>query len=346
MVPQAPARVPAPGEDGSCNRYTEPTGKDIKLGKAKECFNHIGNRRFRALIGACCQRYHACKARYGKRLVVTSVARFLQSQNSRFLKFEKSTSRWYIASKKEGNEKIGHAIRDTINFRLGIGLRNLGQEEKKEVSHEIANELLSRADPAAGRTSELPAETANGEFREDIEMMTSALFTFFEDDSFPAKKTTKVQQSIMNRVKLTNTTAVAFSSTSGTDDREVNPMRSGSAAETISDSSPMQSKVTASKTISTNSPGIQGPLKKRTRRKSPPATTGLSLLSSATVTKQTISSCNTMNDDGIQLSSKSDVDATVASILSTMKQEAAVSKHTVVDNKDDDDSTVTLNSAS
>jgi hypothetical protein len=347
MAPHSPSRVPkAPAPAASWHRYTEPTGNDIKLGKGKECFNHIGNRRFRALIGACCQRYHACKARYGKRLVVTSVSQFLQSQNCRFLKFEKTTSKWYIAPLKEGNEKIGHAIRDTINFRLGISLRNLGHEEKKEVSYEIAQDLLSGHDPAAERTlpPELPADTGGGEFEEDIAMMKSALSTFFEDDFYPAKKTTKVQQSMMNRVKLT-----ASISSSGTDDREVNPMRSGSDAEKNSHSSFMQSKVTASRRKPTNSPGIQGPLKKRTRRQSLPISDGLVLLSSATGVEDTISSGSAMDDDGNQLPSKSDVDAAVG-ILSAMKQaaeekQAAASKQTAVDVRGDDDSTVTLNSS-
>jgi hypothetical protein len=104
---------------------------------------------------------------------------------------------WFVANSKDAKEKIGHAIRDNINFRIGIALRNMGQEESKEVPYEMVQEILDRKSSDVG---------SDASYQEDVKRLEIMLEACFESDdlSTAAKPKTKVQQGIMKRVKRTS----------------------------------------------------------------------------------------------------------------------------------------------
>jgi len=95
-----------------------PGDTDVLLGKQRDAFNHIGNRSFRALINANWERYNNAKGRCERTAIVVSIVKFLrEDRHVRFLKKDTRTKRWFIVHDSVAREKVGHAIRDAINFR-------------------------------------------------------------------------------------------------------------------------------------------------------------------------------------------------------------------------------------
>jgi hypothetical protein len=98
--------------------FVEVSENDVLLGKQRDAFNHIGNRRFRSLINANWERYNSSKGRCERTTIVVSIVNFLREERKvRFLKRDKATGRWYVVPDCIAREKVGHAIRDAINFR-------------------------------------------------------------------------------------------------------------------------------------------------------------------------------------------------------------------------------------
>ena len=310
------------------NMYTEPTEKDVKLGKGKECFNHVGNRRFRALIGACCQRYHDCKARYGKRLVVIGVSQFLQRQNCRFIKFNKTSQKWYEATLKEGNEKIGHAIRDTINFRLGITSKHTNQDEKKGTRLDTAQGQLTMLDHNS-EPSQLISWTTHArddeEFEEDLLLMKKTLESFFDNEAYASRTFAKTEQYNTNLYLATTNSEVL--------ERNSIPYVSDAGQEPTASHPKARASTPITKTRGYSHAVL--PLQKRERQRSPPTSDGLQnlrLLSSASLpvyesiqVEDKGDESSPVSSDGdarlvLMVPSESEVDAVIG-ILSAMKRE-------------------------
>jgi len=95
------------------------TDIDILLGKNKICFNHVGNRRFREIIGNSLDDYQSIDSRKNKSQIVNNLIASIYSSGSRFLKFDKQKETWLEIPKghKIIKEKVGHALRDSINYK-------------------------------------------------------------------------------------------------------------------------------------------------------------------------------------------------------------------------------------
>ena len=84
---------------------------DVLSGRDKQSFNHIGNRRFRVVIGMNLQRYLDAKTRYERSEMILSFVRELRGDaNMRFIK--RRGSKYIELNEKQSREKVGHALRD------------------------------------------------------------------------------------------------------------------------------------------------------------------------------------------------------------------------------------------
>jgi hypothetical protein len=91
---------------------------DVLLGKQRDAFNHVGNRNFRDLIHENWERYNNSKGRCERTAIVVQIVRFLREERQvRFLKKDAAVDKWFIVHDSVAREKVGHAIRDAINFR-------------------------------------------------------------------------------------------------------------------------------------------------------------------------------------------------------------------------------------
>jgi hypothetical protein len=78
-------------------------------------FNHVGNRRFRDLIAASCEKYTSAKSRLEKSMVVHAIVEEVKKAQGRFLKQDRYTGSWYELDERQAKEKVGHAIRDATS---------------------------------------------------------------------------------------------------------------------------------------------------------------------------------------------------------------------------------------
>ena len=96
-----------------------PLDSDILLGRTKNSWNHIGNKKFRAFVGLHLKRYMEAATRLEKTLVVNDITERVQEAGGRFLKLGKD-GRWAVVTQKTAREKVGHALRDAVGLRVKL----------------------------------------------------------------------------------------------------------------------------------------------------------------------------------------------------------------------------------
>ena len=93
---------------------------DILCGRSPECFNNVGNRRFRLTISLNLSRYVNATTRQDKSIVICSVVNTLRESGARFIKRKKkvggsnSNEEEIVEelSERATREKVAHALRD------------------------------------------------------------------------------------------------------------------------------------------------------------------------------------------------------------------------------------------
>lgn len=120
----------APTEMG----ITEPTNRDVLLGRGAACWNHSGNKWFRTVVAGNIAKYEKCKARVEKMSIVANIVTQIFENNGRFLKKDTKTDTWHTVDRKSAIEKTGHAIRD-----------KRAVEQKREHKEKVAREFLVHA---------------------------------------------------------------------------------------------------------------------------------------------------------------------------------------------------------
>ena len=113
---------------------TEPTKRDVLLGRGAACWNHSGNKWFRTIVAANIDKYENCKARVEKMLIVSDIVSQIFENDGRFLKKDATSDTWHTVDRKSAIEKTGHAIRD-----------KRAVEQKREHKEKMAREFLAHA---------------------------------------------------------------------------------------------------------------------------------------------------------------------------------------------------------
>ena len=115
----------------------EPTKLDVLLGRGAACWNHIGNRWFRQVVGTHLNEYEACRSRMDKMIIVANIVKQIIDGNGRFLKKDPITTTWFTVDRKAAIEKVGHAIRD-----------KRAMERKREYKNKLAKDFLLQQEEA------------------------------------------------------------------------------------------------------------------------------------------------------------------------------------------------------
>ena len=95
-----------------------PQDIDILLGRSKEAFSHVGNRRFRVFILMHLKDYMNANSRGEKTLVANNVYEQISDAGGRFLQQDAKTEKWIQVTHKVGRDKVGHALRDAVGKRV------------------------------------------------------------------------------------------------------------------------------------------------------------------------------------------------------------------------------------
>jgi hypothetical protein len=97
---------------------TEIRPYDIMCGRSKNCFNNIGNRRFRITISMNVKKYDAIRSRNERSKFIVAMAHTLKHEvGFRFLRNKKGGEQVELTT-EEIRAKIGHALRD-LSIPLG-----------------------------------------------------------------------------------------------------------------------------------------------------------------------------------------------------------------------------------
>lgn len=132
--------LPFNEEDGELAIVTdirEPTKLDVLLGRGAACWNHIGNRWFRQVVGTHLHDYEACRSRMDKMIIVANIVKQIIDGNGRFLKKDPIAETWFTVGRKAAIEKVGHAIRD-----------KRAMERKREYKDKLARDFLLQQEEA------------------------------------------------------------------------------------------------------------------------------------------------------------------------------------------------------
>lgn len=92
-----------------------PGRNDVVCARGKSYWDHPGNQRYRALIGASTERYSSSSNKLEKTLIVTEIVQAVQSQQGRFVKKEKKGGPWVIVDEVFAREKVGQSLRDGLH---------------------------------------------------------------------------------------------------------------------------------------------------------------------------------------------------------------------------------------
>ena len=90
-----------------------PDNWSVVCGRGKDCYEHVGNRRFRVLVDLNLEKYAAAKSKVAKSAIVMSIfdAIIEGSNNGGFVKQDPTTKRWSIVDDDSAREKIGQQFR-------------------------------------------------------------------------------------------------------------------------------------------------------------------------------------------------------------------------------------------
>jgi len=96
--------------DFTPNNYT------VICGRGKDCFNSVGNRRFRIIVNMHLERYQLSASKAEKSTIVSDVVETIRQAGGGFVKYDPGLSKWYEASDAVAREKTGAYFRDCLHM--------------------------------------------------------------------------------------------------------------------------------------------------------------------------------------------------------------------------------------
>lgn len=107
--------APVPAGKNTLPQDYDPGNYDVMCGKGKDCFNSVGNRRFRVIVDLHLEKYSLATKKSAKSHIVSEVVHTIHSAGGRFIK--KEEDRWVEISDSAAREKVGALFRDTLHFQ-------------------------------------------------------------------------------------------------------------------------------------------------------------------------------------------------------------------------------------
>ena len=107
------ATAPVPKNNALPESWT-PGPWSVLCGRGKECYNHVGNRRFRVLVEINIEKYASAKSKMDKGVIVMSIldaVREGSNQMGGFVKQDPKSKRWVDVGDEVAREKIGQEFR-------------------------------------------------------------------------------------------------------------------------------------------------------------------------------------------------------------------------------------------
>jgi hypothetical protein len=94
--------------------YTTPRDIDVKCGRGKGCFEHMGNEILRARVALTLEEYSSCWKKEDKTDIINRIVGSLYADGCRFLKYDPDVDMWYDGGIKLAKTRVGIAFRDAM----------------------------------------------------------------------------------------------------------------------------------------------------------------------------------------------------------------------------------------
>ena len=128
------------GDDDRLPEDFAPSAIDVICGdRGKDATTHFGNIKFRTAINKHLHEYATAPTKLDKTLLVHSIQDSFRSAGSKFVRRNRTTGRWVDIGDRQVREKIGYAIRDTLNARA-----NKKTDQKRRLAKKMELSLRKR----------------------------------------------------------------------------------------------------------------------------------------------------------------------------------------------------------
>ncbi|KAL3942727.1 MAG: hypothetical protein SGBAC_003134 [Bacillariaceae sp.] len=132
---------------------------DVICQRGKECFDHVGNRRFRMIIDSHLSTYMEVMSRRQKTRIVSTIVKNITvaaASGGGFVRKDLLTRRWYKVNEKLAREKVGQALRDAIKTKKSSG------SQSKSAKRNSKKSLATQGVPSMidGQCVQMPLSTS------------------------------------------------------------------------------------------------------------------------------------------------------------------------------------------
>jgi hypothetical protein len=90
----------------------QPSDYSVVCGRGKDSFNHVGNRRFRALVSMFIERYSKAGSKVAKSAIVSEIINVIRQAGGNFCKNKKGA--WFEVGDHHAREKVSALLRDLL----------------------------------------------------------------------------------------------------------------------------------------------------------------------------------------------------------------------------------------
>jgi hypothetical protein len=112
-------RTSTPGPSASSSKKSQlpaefqPSSYSVVCGRGKDSFNHVGNRRFRALVTMFIERYSQAGSKVAKSAIVSEIIDVIRRAGGNFCKLQRGA--WFEVGDHQAREKVGALLRDLLH---------------------------------------------------------------------------------------------------------------------------------------------------------------------------------------------------------------------------------------
>jgi hypothetical protein len=91
----------------------QPSEYSVLCGRGKDSFNHVGNSRFRILVGMFVERYSKATTRTAKSAIVSEIVKMIRQAGGNFCQFKRGA--WFEVGDIYAREKVSAKFRDLLH---------------------------------------------------------------------------------------------------------------------------------------------------------------------------------------------------------------------------------------
>jgi hypothetical protein len=129
----------------------QPSEYSIICGRGQDTFNHVGNRRFRALASMFIERYSRAGTKAAKSAIVSEIIGVIRQADGNFCKYERGV--WIEVGDHLAREKVSALLRDFLHTQYRSSAKAKVARRKKENQDQRSYQKLVDDTPHSGDAS-------------------------------------------------------------------------------------------------------------------------------------------------------------------------------------------------